>query len=90
MTYPNQISAVVRIEKDTGAPLIVFGADGCYAHIGQHSAIAREYYRRDTRAPNTPEERAACAALVREWNALPGDLILREVKRLPARAWGWA
>ena len=34
MTYQNQISAVVRIEKDTGEPLIVFGADGCYAHIG--------------------------------------------------------
>ena len=90
MTNPNQISAVVRIEKATGAPLIVFGADGCYAHIGQHSGIVREYYRTDTRAPNTPEERAACAALVREWNAQPGDLILREVKRLPARAWGWA
>ena len=87
MTYPNQISATVRIEKDTGAPIIVFGADGCYAHIGQHSSIAREYYRRDTRAPNTPEERAACAALVRDWNAQPGDLILREVKRLPASAW---
>ena len=87
MTNPNQIAAVVRIEKDTGAPLIVFGADGCYAHIGQHSGIAREYYLTDTRAPNTPEERAACAALVREWNAQPGDLILREVKRLPARAW---
>ena len=87
MTYPNQISAVVRIEKDTGAPLIVFGADGCYAHIGQHSSIAREYYRQDTRPARTPEERAACAALVREWNAQPGDLILREVKRLPAGAW---
>ncbi len=85
MTYPNQISAVVRIEKDTGAPLIVFGADGCYARIGQHSAIEREYYLADTRAPNTPVERAACAALVREWNAQPGDLSLREVKRLPAR-----
>ena len=59
MTYPIQISAVVRVEKATGAPIIVFGADGCYAHIGQHSSIAREYYRRDTRAPNTPEERAA-------------------------------
>ena len=87
MTNPNQIAAVVRIEKDTGAPLIVFGAAGCYAHIGQHSSLSREYHRRDTRAPNTPEERAACAALVREWNALPGDLILREVKRLPAHAW---
>ena len=84
MTYPNQISAVVRIEKDTGAPLIVFGADGCYAHIGQHSSIEREYYLTDTRAPNTPDERAA---LVRGWNAQPGDLILREVKRLPAHAW---
>ena len=88
MTNPNQIAAVVRIEKDTGAPLIVFGADGCYAHIGQHSSIAREYYRRDTRAPNTPEERAACAALVREWDDLPGCAIVREVKRLPAGAWG--
>ena len=87
MTNPGQIAAVVRVEKATGAPLIVFGADGCYAHIGQHSSIAREYYRADTRAPHTPEERAACAALVREWNALPGDLILREVKRLPAHAW---
>ena len=87
MTNPNQIAAVVRIEKDTGAPLIVFGADGCYAHIGQHSSLSREYHRRDTRAPNTPEERAACAALVREWNAQPGDLILHEVKRLPAHAW---
>lgn len=37
MTYPNQISAVVRIEKATGAPLIVFGADGCYARIGPHA-----------------------------------------------------
>ena len=45
MTNPNQIAAVVRIEKDTGAPLIVFGADGCYAHIGQHSSLSREYYR---------------------------------------------
>ena len=87
MTNPNQIAAVVRIEKDTGTPLIVFGAAGCYAHIGQHSAIAREYYLTDTRAPNTPDERAACAALVREWNAQPGGLALREVKRLPARAW---
>ena len=87
MAHPNQISAVVRIEKDTGAPINVFGADGCYAHIGQHSSIAREYYLADTRAPNTPEERAACAALVREWNAQPGDLILCEVKRLPAGAW---
>ena len=43
MTNPNQIAAVVRIEKDTGTPLIVFGADGCYSHIGQHSSIAREY-----------------------------------------------
>ena len=65
MTYPNQISAVVRIEKATGAPLIVFGADGCYAHIGQHSSIARGYYHSDTRAPSTPGERAACTALVR-------------------------
>ena len=65
MTNPNQIAAVVRIEKATGAPLIVFGADGCYAHIGQHSSLSREYHRRDTRAPNTPEERAACAALER-------------------------
>ena len=87
MTYPNQISTIVRIEKDTGAPLIVFGADGCYAHIGQHSSIAREYYRRDTRAPNTPKERAACAALVREWDAMPEGLTIREVKRLPAHAW---
>ena len=87
MTNPNQIAAVVRIEKDTGTPLIVFGADGCYAHIGQHSSIAREYYLTDTRAPGAPEERAACDQLVREWNALPGDLILREVKRLPAHAW---
>lgn len=87
MTTTSQIAAVVRIEKATGAPIIVFGADGCYAHIGQHSSIAREYYRADTRAPKTPEERAACAALVRAWNAQPGDLILREVKRLPARAW---
>ena len=87
MTNPNQIAAVVRIEKAAGAPLIVFGADGCYAQIGQHSGIVREYYITDTRAPNTPDERAACAALVREWNALPGDLILREVKRLPAGAW---
>lgn len=54
MTNPSQIAAVVRIEKDTGAPIIVFGADGCYAQIGQHSSIAREYHRRDTRAPNTP------------------------------------
>ena len=87
MTNPNLIAAVVRIEKATGAPLLVFGADGCYAHIGQHSGIAREYYLTDTRAPNTPQERAACATLVRDWNAQPGDLILREVKRLPARAW---
>ena len=87
MTSPNQIAAVVRIEKATGAPLIVFGADGCYAHIGQHSSIAREYYRRDTRAPNTTAERASCDALVLDWNAQPGDLILREVKRLPAHAW---
>ena len=87
MTTTYQIAGVVRIVKDTGAPLIVFGADGCYAHIGQHSSIAREYYRTDTRAPNTPDERAACAALVREWDALPGDLIVREVKRLPAQAW---
>ena len=87
MTNPHQIAAIVRIEKATGAPLIVFGADGCYAHIGQHSSIAREYYLADTRAPNTPAERAACATLVREWNAQPGDLILREVKRLPAHAW---
>ena len=87
MTNPNQISAVVRIEKATGAPLIVFGADGCYAHIGQHSAIAREYYLTNTRAPSTPEERATCAALVREWNELPWCSIIREVKRLPARAW---
>ncbi len=89
MTYPNQISAVVRIEKDTGAPLIVFGAEGCYAHLGQHSDIARDYYHQDTRPPRTPGEREACAALIREWNAQPGDLILREVKRLPARAWVW-
>ena len=87
MTTPNQIAARVRIEKATGAPLIVFGADGCYSHSGQHSAIAREYYLTDTRAPNTPEERAACAALAREWNALPWGPILREVKRLPASAW---
>ena len=87
MTNPNQIAAVVRVEKATGAPLIVFGADGCYAHIGQHSSIEREYYLTSTRAPNTPDERAACAALVREWNAQPGGLTLREVKRLPAGAW---
>ena len=53
MTYPNQISAVVRIEKATGAPLIVFGADGCYAHIGQHSGIARANTTSPTRAHRT-------------------------------------
>ena len=88
ITHPDQIAAIVRIEKATGTPLIVFGADGCYSHIGQHSSIAREYYLDDTRPPNTPEERDACAALVREWDDLPGCAIVREVKRLPAGAWG--
>ena len=90
MPAPAKIAAAVRIEKCSGAPVIVFGADGCYAHIGQHSDIARDYYYQDTRPPRTPGERAACAALVREWDAQPGGLIVREVKRLPARAWGWA
>ena len=87
MPAPAKIAAAVRIEKCSGAPVIVFGAEGCYAHRGQHSDIARDYYRQDTRPPRTPGEREACAALVQEWDLLPGDLRIREVKRLPDSAW---
>jgi hypothetical protein len=51
-------SVIMRIEKETGLPLVFFpetldqyGNLDCYAHLGQHSAASMHYYWQNTTSP---------------------------------------
>lgn len=53
----------------------------CYAHIGQHSEAALEYYRQ-CKNPNTTQQKAAIASLVKEYeNTCYGGETLAQVYR---------
>lgn len=87
------LKATVRIDAQ-GDPVIFFhdvrenrhDMATCYAHVGQHSDTVRTYYRECTKAPRSRAHRAACDALVREWNAQPGDTTITRAMRSP---WGY-
>lgn len=75
--YTKECVVVVPRIDSIGAALLAMpyaGAPGveltCYAHVGQHSAMAYSYYRHETRPPRTLEESARCEDLIREYDML--------------------
>lgn len=82
------ITVIPRVEGRERTPILFLPDDpanpgriGCYAHVGQHSEAALDYYQRHTK-PAKPGE---CDALLREYAGIPPTTaILRIRKRRPS------
>jgi hypothetical protein len=94
------LKVIPRIEKETGDAILFlpqvpacYGMVTCYAHIGQHSEADVGYFSSGTRKAKSESEKAACAALVREYDHLTGDadwVPLRVMQRLNRNDLKWS